>query len=99
MEIRVTKAGRGVQVLYGTTGTKGFEMMNFMSRFRVQLAGTWAIKFGAPNSPKEHGVTQRLISITARWIDAEKKYGGPWAIALKARPRSTGEQGEILAKA
>jgi hypothetical protein len=42
MEITVTKSGKGVYVMYGDRETKGFPMMNFLSRFMVQLAGKWS---------------------------------------------------------
>jgi hypothetical protein len=53
MEIQVQKLERGIRIISGYTGAKGRAIEHFPSRFRVDLLGKGAVRFGTSETPSD----------------------------------------------
>jgi hypothetical protein len=61
IEVKVAKSGRGLHLSYGFRNSSDTALVNFPSRFRVNLVNDWSIFFGTSETPSDCQLTTRLV--------------------------------------
>jgi hypothetical protein len=66
IEVAVIKKGLGVHVRYGFSASTALDMENLPQRVRAEFGGGCSITFGTSEDPRDGGLTERLVYITAQ---------------------------------